>query len=433
MKKLLGIRREDRNIFERRVPIIPEHVRVILKAGDIDALVQPYPRRTFPDVAYEWIGATLREDLGACDAIFGVKEIPVNLLQPGKCYACFSHVLQGQAHHRPMLEALLDLGCTLIDYERITDAKGRRLVLFSHQAGQAGMLDALHVLGQRLLWEGHSTAIADLAMANDCSDLKAARLAIRRLGQRIAAGELPSGLGPLVIGILGDGEVSRGAQDVLEGLPVVAVTPAALLTGKGLPDARHVVQVVFKEEDLVERVVPGKAFDLQHFAREPGAYRSRFADDLPHLHVIVNGLSFGAQHPRLVTRADAAALWSGEQPRLRVIADLSGALGGAIEFTVKTTLPDDPAFTYLPASDTVEMGVTGHGPVVVALEDPPAALPREASVAFSESLQPFVTAIVRADRQVPFARYKVPPEIRRAVVAYNGELTPDYAVLQQPR
>lgn len=431
MKKLLGIRREDKNIWERRVPIIPDHLRVVLNSGDIDALVQPFARRTFPDVAYEWIGATLREDLAACDAIFAVKEIPINLLQAGKCYAYFSHVIKGQAYNMPMLRTLLDLGCTLIDYEKITDAQGRRLVFFSRQAGQAGMIDALHILGQRLLWEGLSTAVADITMANGYTDLKAVRLAIRRLGQQIAAGELPPSLGPLVIGFTGYGNVSQGAQDMLEGLPVVEISPEALLQGKGLPDHRHVVKVVFREEHLVERLEPGKGFDLKHYYREPGAYRSRFADYLPHLTLLVNGIYWDVQYPRLVTRADAAQLYAGAQPRLRVIADISCDIGGSIEFTVKSTMPDDPAFTYLPATDAIEMGVTGQGPVVVAVDNLPAELPRESSVAFSESLQPFVPAIVRADRSVPFARYKVPPEIRRAVIAYNGELTPDFAYLEK--
>jgi alpha-aminoadipic semialdehyde synthase len=69
--------------------------------------------------------------------------------------------------------------------------------------------------------------------------------------------------------------------------------------------------------------------------------------------------------------------------------------------------------------------------VVVAVDNLPAELPRESSLAFSESLQPFVPALVRADRSVPLARYRVPPEIRRAVVAYNGELTPDFAYLDE--
>jgi saccharopine dehydrogenase (NAD+, L-lysine-forming) len=354
VKKLFGIRREDKNIWERRVPLIPEHLRVILKAGDLHALVQPYARRTFPDVAFQWVGATIQEDLGPCDTVFAVKEIPINFFQQGRCYAFFSHVIKGQSYNMPMLRALLGLGCTLIDYEKITDDQGRRLVFFSRQAGQAGLLDGLHILGQRLLWEGIPTPFADMKMAHAYSDLKAAQLAIRQLGRQITAGEIPAHLSPVVVGFTGYGNVSAGAQDVFDGLPFVQVEPEALLRGKLPADHRQVVKVVFREEHLVRRQSPG-AFDLQHYYAHPEEYEAQFAQYLPHLDLLLNGIYWDERYPRLYTKADAARLWApGTTSRLRVVSDVSCDLGGSIEFTARATLPDDPAYTYLPASDSVE-------------------------------------------------------------------------------
>ena len=45
----------------------------------------------------------------------------------------------------------------LIDYEKICDAKGTRLVRFGKFAGFAGMIDMLRILGERLLVLGYST------------------------------------------------------------------------------------------------------------------------------------------------------------------------------------------------------------------------------------------------------------------------------------
>ena len=45
----------------------------------------------------------------------------------------------------------------LIDYERLLDEQGRRLVAFGQYAGVAGMINILHGLGVRLLALGHST------------------------------------------------------------------------------------------------------------------------------------------------------------------------------------------------------------------------------------------------------------------------------------
>ena len=43
----------------------------------------------------------------------------------------------------PMLQHLLDRRCHLVDYERMTDDRGRRLVFFGRHAGLAGMIAGL--------------------------------------------------------------------------------------------------------------------------------------------------------------------------------------------------------------------------------------------------------------------------------------------------
>ena len=53
----------------------------------------------------------------------------------------------------------------LLDYERIVDADGNRLVRFGRYAGYAGMVDFLHSLGNRLLAMGYSTPF----MVSRCS------------------------------------------------------------------------------------------------------------------------------------------------------------------------------------------------------------------------------------------------------------------------
>lgn len=45
----------------------------------------------------------------------------------------------------------------LVDYEKLLDERGLRLVAFGQYAGVAGMVNILHGLGVRLLALGHST------------------------------------------------------------------------------------------------------------------------------------------------------------------------------------------------------------------------------------------------------------------------------------
>ncbi len=134
MPKALGIRREDKNIWERRVPVTPEQVERLVRDHGVEVVVQPSTLRAFPDATYGEAGARLREDLSECGVIAGVKEMPMDVFQPGKAYLFFSHTVKGQPYNMPMLRRMMERGCHLIDYERIVDASGRRLVLFGRFA-----------------------------------------------------------------------------------------------------------------------------------------------------------------------------------------------------------------------------------------------------------------------------------------------------------
>jgi len=236
-----------------------------------------------------------------------------------------------------------------------------------------------------------------------------------------------------VVGFAGYGNVSRGAQDIFDLLPHREVAPAdlpALFEGEADPHVLY--KVVFKEEHTVEPISPEDQFDLQDYYAHPEKYRSRFATHLPYLTVLVNGIYWEAKYPRLVTRSDLRDLFRGPgRPRLRVIGDISCDIEGAIECTVKCTEPGDPVYVYNPLTGEVTDGYEGEGVVVLAVDILPSELPRESSMDFSAVLREFVPAIARADYTVPFERLDLPPEIKRAVIAYRGELTPGYRYLEQ--
>jgi alpha-aminoadipic semialdehyde synthase len=431
MTALVGIRREDKNRWERRVPLIPAQLKEVLSTGDLAAEVESMPNRVFSDAEYRAAGASVVDALGEADVVLAVKEIPVDLLRPGRAYVFFSHTIKGQPHNMPLLRQLLALGCTLIDYEKITDDAGRRLVLFGRNAGQAGMIDTLHLLGLRLVHEGLHTPAASVKMAYHYSDLKTTRAAFVTVAEQLAASGMPASLTPVMVGLAGYGNVSQGAQEVFDLLPHREITPDQLLTGE-VPGDVPLAKVVFREEDMVIRTQGGAdAFDLQEYYQHPERYEGRFERFLPHLHVLLNGIYWEERYPRLVTREALRALWSGdESPRLRVIGDVSCDVEGSIQATVKTTMPDDPGYVFDPLTETHSMGVAGRGPVIMAVDNLPAELSRESSIQFSESLKPYVGPIARARRDGPFDQYAVPPEIRRAVIVYNGELTPNFAHLR---
>jgi len=224
----IGIRREDKNEWERRTPLVPDDVRELREEHGIEVWIQPSPIRAFGAGDYEQAGAIVQEDLSHCPVVLAIKEMPLDFFQPDRAYVFFAHVIKGQKHNMPMLQRMLDRGCTLIDYEKVVDERGRRVVFFGNYAGLAGMIDSLWALGQRLDWEGIANPFSVLRLAHEYPTLDEAEAAVRALGERIAREGLPASLVPLVIGVAGYGNVGRGVQEILALLPRQDIDPADL-------------------------------------------------------------------------------------------------------------------------------------------------------------------------------------------------------------
>jgi saccharopine dehydrogenase (NAD+, L-lysine-forming) len=430
----IGIRREDKSEWERRVPVTPEDAALLHREHGIQVVVQPSPLRAFTAGEFESAGAIVQEDLSACPVVLGIKEIPEDHFRPGGAYVFFAHVIKGQEYNMPMLRRMLELGCTLIDYERVVDDKNRRLIFFGWHAGVAGAIETLGALGQRLAWEGIPNPFSSVRQTHTYHDLAEAKAALAEVRDRIESDGLPKELTPLIIGVAGYGNVSRGVQEILHLLPTIEIEPeqVAAVASEAGASRHHVYVAVFKEWHMVEPAIPGATFELQDYYVHPEKYRGVFERYLPHLTVLVNAIFWTKAYPRLVTNDYLRTLFGAAQkPRLRVIGDVSCDIEGAIQCTVKSTPPGDPVYVYHPASGEIVDGYQGAGVVIMAVDILPAELPREASDYFSHVLRPFIPAIARCDFSVPFAECNLPDEIKRAVIVYQGKLTPDYQYIQK--
>ncbi len=423
---VIGIRAEDKSTWEARAPLIPTAVGELVAEG-VHIQVQRCPHRAFTEDAYRAAGASIVDELSDPTVIVGVKEIPPHAFLPGRAYVFFSHTIKGQPENMPALSRLLELGCTLIDYERITDEQGRRIVFFGRYAGLAGMIDTLWTLGRRLEAEGHVTPFSTIKPAHRYGDLAEAQSAIRDAGQALAHDGLPESLCPCIFGVTGYGQVSCGAQEVLDWLPIEPVAPSELAE---VPARRDVLyKTVFEERHLVEPVDPAGRFVLQDYYDHPVGYRSLFAEHAVHLSVLVNCIYWEPKYPRLLTRDDFLELTATSAP-LRVVGDITCDIDGSIACTTRATTPDDPVYVYDPVTGATTRGVVGPGPVVLAVDFLPCELPVDASRFFSTQLAPFVAALAAARLDGPLEDSGLPNELRRALIAYRGELTPAYAYLR---
>lgn len=428
---VIGIRREDKNEWEARVPLTPQDIAE-LRSPNLQFIVQPSPIRIFKEEDYLAAGASIEEDLSGCDIILGVKEIPPRLLLSDKTYLFFSHTIKGQKYNMPMLHRLLQLRDTLIDYERIVDEQGRRLVFFGRFAGIAGMIDSFWALGQRWAAEGHSSLFNQVKRALHYHSLTEVKEDFLRLSDRFQKEGLAAIEAPCVVGFTGYGHVSTGAQEIFDLLPHQEISPAELaqFIKQGKFSNKLLYKVVFREVDLVRPKKEGDSFDLQDYYHHPEKYVSRFEEYLPYLSVLINAIYWDARYPRLVTKKYLKQAYAAELLKnLKIIGDISCDIEGSIECTVEASTPGDPVYVYNPLTEKIAYGVQGYGPVILAVDNLPCELPRDASAMFSRVLKNFIPKLAAANYQGDFDAFDIVPELRRATIVYRGKLTPDYQYL----
>jgi alpha-aminoadipic semialdehyde synthase len=424
----VGIRREDKNEWERRVPLIPSDLKDLAAAGDVDFIVQPSPIRVFSDDEYRDAGVVVDENLDPASVVLAVKEIPSELLKPGRAYLFFSHTIKGQPYNMPLLRRLLDQDCTLIDYERIADEQNRRLIFFSIHAGYAGMIETLVALAARLAGHGIATPLDEIKHAYEYDSLIDAQNHIKQVRHRLEVEGFGALDRPLVIGVAGYGNVAKGCRAILDCLPctwtsVEDLPEAAAANGPGL------LTVEFREEHMVEPRSDDAHFVLQDYYQRPENYRGTFERHLPFLDCLVNTIYWEEKYPRLVTKKWAAA--RGNDLRLKVIGDISCDIDGSIEMTAKATMPDEPCYVWDPATGEVVDGVDGPGIVIMAVDNLPCELPRESSEHFSSVLRDMVPALAQADFSEGFEGLHLPSHLKKAIVTHRGSLAPDYRYLEE--
>lgn len=425
----IGIRREDKNIWEKRTPLVPDDVKELIQNFGIRVLVQPSEIRIFDDKQYEQSGAIITENLSQAEIIFGVKEIPPEKILPDKTYVFFAHVIKGQKHNMPMLKRLMDLKCNLIDYERIVDEKGRRLIFFGKYAGYAGLMETLHALGKKLEISGIKNPFSIIKQPYQYSGIEEAKKTLIEVGNLIQSNGIPEEVLPLTFGIAGYGNVSKGAQEFFDILPHIEIDPQQLLDNfENLKHEKHkLFKIVFKEQHTVKR--KSGEFDLHDYFNHPENYESKFEIYLPKLRVLLNCIFWTDKYPRLLTKKFLV-----ENPEisksLLVIGDISCDIEGAIEITYKATQPDIPCFTFNPYTNEYLDDVQKDGIVVMAVDNLPCEFSKEASSEFSKVLKQFIPQILSNHFDKDFSELKLPYPIKKAIILHKGNLTEEYQYIQ---
>ncbi|XP_015600808.2 alpha-aminoadipic semialdehyde synthase, mitochondrial [Cephus cinctus] len=444
--KVIAIRREDQSVWERRAPLAPSNVRRLIRAG-VKVIVQPSNRRAYPAKAYLSAGASLQEDISTASVIFGVKQVPVDQLIPNKTYCFFSHTIKAQESNMPLLDAILEKNIRLLDFEKLTDAQGQRVVAFGKYAGVAGMVNILHGLGLRLLALGHHTPFMHIGPAHNYRDSAMARQAIRDAGYEIALGAMPKSIGPLTFVFTGSGNVSQGGQEVFQELPHEYVARESLRKVAEHGDTTKIYGCEIRRRHHLERK-EGGGFDSEEYDKYPERYISIFSKKIaPYASVIINGIYWAVDSPKLLTIPDAKNLlrpaytpWlpiSVGAPalphRMLAICDISADPGGSIEFMNECTTIDTPFCLYDADRNKDTKSFKGPGVLVCSIDNMPTQLPREATDFFGDLLYPYALDIIRSDAKKPLDDHGFTPAVYGAIIASNGELTPNFEYIKELR
>jgi len=427
----VGIRYEDKYVMERRVPLTPDHIRELIKEG-IEFEVVKSAKRIFKDAEFTDAGATLVEEVSDAQVVLGVKEMPIGYFKEGKAYIFFSHTIKGQPYNMPLLRDMMSSKITLVDYEKIADEKGRRLIFFGRFAGLAGMINSFWSLGQRLKVKGIETSFTKLKQTHNYNSLDEVKEVVSEIGNDINKNGVHTDIHPLVVGITGYGNVSKGAQEILNLLPVEYIKPEELSTLEERNDLsnKKVYAVVFEEKHISKPIDSKKEFVLDEYYNHPELFENQFEQYVPHLTILMNCMYWDDKYPRIITKDFLEKLYSNGEPKLKVIGDVTCDPDGSIECTHKGTEIEDPVFVYDPFSRKPTMGFDGDGLLIMAVDILPSELPRESSQTFSDALLGFMPEICAADYNADFAVLKLPAEIKRATILHKGELTPDYKYLE---
>ncbi|EGG18260.1 aminoadipic semialdehyde synthase [Cavenderia fasciculata] len=438
----LGLRREDKNRWERRAPLAPSHIEQLVKRG-IRCIVQPSTLRNYSNAAYEKAGAIIQEDLRDCDTICAVKEVPSEYLFEGKTYLFFSHTIKAQPYNMPMLDEINNKKIRLIDYERITDNQNKRLVRFGAFAGYAGMIDMLHALGDRLLAKGFSTPFLHVGYSYVYSKLENAMDAVRAIGEEISQVGLPDDLLPFTFAFTSDGAVAQGALSIFKLLPHKMVTPDEMVDlVKNKKGERGILYgTIIKSEHMVEPIDSSKKFDKDDYYKDPSKYKPIFFEKYaPYISCLINCMYWDAKFPRLITIRQMEQLVETGNSRLIGVADISADINGSLEFLMKTTSIDSPLYIYDPKTQEIHDPTTDQkymyreGILFLAVDNLPTEFPKEATQWFGDHLLQFMEAIVRSDPLKPYDKMNdIPDEIKRATITAHGSLTPPFEYIKELR
>ena len=391
----IGLIREGKIPADNRVALTPAQCKWIhKKAPQIQLVVQTSPHRCFADREYQSAGLEIRDDISDCAILLGIKEVPVDSLLPGKTYLFFSHTKKKQPHNQKLLRAILDKKIRLIDFECLEHEDGQRIIGFGFFAGVVGAHNGMMVYGQR-------TGLFKL-------DRVYMQRSFRELIHNYFGLRLPN----VKIAVAGSGRVAHGVLEIMNLMEIHEVDPEEYLKRR----FSYPVYTQLKGAELYSKKTTGK-YSRMEFHEHPEEYACKFLPYAEQTDILMNGVYWEKNVPRLFEKEDAKA----ENFIIRTIADITDDANGSVPINLGDQTIEDPVYgvnriTLEKTSPFLENSID-----IMAVGNLPNELPRDASRYFGEQLIKHVLEdLIGNGSHI----------IDRATIAKDGKLTKPFEYLK---
>ena len=162
----------------------------------------------------------------------------------------------------------------------------------------------------------------------------------------------------------------------------------------------------------------GKVLDNRDFYTNPHEYESNFMRFAKVADMYIAGHFFSDGAPYIFTRDDAKS----KDFNIKVVADVSCDIDGPVASTIRPSIIAEPIYGYQPQSEQEVYFKNKNAIAVMAVDNLPCELPKDASEGFGEQ----------------FAKYVIPAFfnndadgiLERSCVTKNGKLTKHFSYLQ---
>jgi alanine dehydrogenase len=395
----IGIIKEGKIPHEDRTPFSPSQCRQMQhEPFSNTVLVQSYKYRCYSDEEYRKAGLNIENNVDECDVFFGVKEVPIDLLIPGKTYFCFSHTIKKQEHNRTLLQEILKRKIRLIDYELITDDNGRRLTAFGKFAGICGAYNSIWTYGRR-------TGLFTLPRLKEYKHYHDVLPVYKQI-------QWP----PMKIVLTGHGRVGKGAIQVLADMGFTQVSPSDFLKIKKTDQP---IFTALSSADYIRPIDSNKAFQKSEYYANPKHFRSDFLPYLAIADIFINGIYWDIRAPKYFELSDI----SRPDFNVSVIGDITCDIAphASVPTTFRASSIDDPVYGVSRKTLSETKAYESDSVDIMAIDNVANELPRDASKYFGDRLLKYIIPELNNMDNSPI--------IQRAMITENGKLKENFMYL----